>query len=108
MFVRYSSGRAAEIQEINHFLAIQQFEPTEPSHNRNLIDNATISNVNIVANCTTFSYLQCIWRVTEIHENYLMCKVLQTRNSNYICSQTYRINDINAVKQQILFMIQTE
>ena len=106
IYCRYSAGRAGDIPEINIILhkSRQQFQNSTAI---DLIDNATLKDVVITPNRTTFSYLRCVWKVVKLDTNFVMCKVLQSCNDCYTRGFIYKINDINAVKHSILQMTRT-
>ena len=82
IYCRYSAGRAGDIPEINIILQQSQ-QKAQNSTAQDLIDNATLEDVVITPNRTTFSYLRCVWKVVELGTNFVICKVLQSRNNSY-------------------------
>ena len=104
IYCRYSAGRAGDIPEVNAILHQSQEEVLNSAVQQDLIDNATLDDVVITPNRTTFSYLMCVWKVVEVDNNFLRCKVLQSRNDTFTRGSIYKINDINMVKSSILQM----
>ena len=101
-----NTSQAEHIPGINNFLTAQQAEPPATAHAWGLIDNATVEDVTIVPNCTTCTFLQRVWYAVEVKSDHLVCKVLQSRNDQYLCGQIYRLNNIQSVKEASLSMTQ--
>ena len=107
LFSRHTSGRAAQIPEINNFLVESQ-QNTDDNNTEDMIDDAKVDDVTIVANLTTFAYLNCVWSEIEVCPNYLMCKALQSRNEIYSRSQVCSLHDSNAIKLLVLQLTRTQ
>ena len=73
-----------------------------------MIDDAKVDDVTIVANLTTFAYLNFVYSAIEVYPNYLVCKALQSRNEIYSRGQVCSLNDSNAIKVLVLQLTQTQ
>ena len=105
-FSRCASGRAEQIPDINNFLVETQ-QNTDDNNIEDMIDDATVNEITIIANRTTFNYLNCVWHEIQVNPNYLMGKALQSRNKSYSRVQVCSLGDLNAIKESILQLTQT-
>ena len=74
-----------------------------PTQVDDTIAASTINDVTIVPGCT-FQKDYCVFCVVESNEFYLIAKVLQTRNSLYICGNNNHFDNIDEIKALILNM----